>query len=399
MFKFALRNVKRNKKRSFLTALSIFFGAMIGTLAFGMFGGIIQTYTYGYIKNQTGNVRIVTENYIKRERFLPVDEIVVNSDELIPLLKAMPEVKAVEERIQFGLILGKGENSAAAMGIGTDLLHTQLGLQAKLTNGKLEESGLYLGRELAKSLGANLGDEILLATQTASGGLNGIKLQVKGILAFNVGRMDKKVFMVGAQDAKKLLKIQKGTTALYVYTHDIDQTDPLVQKIKPLLAPGTVAQSFKEQMGTFYQMFEMIKYFFALFVMGILFLASFVMINTMMMAIFERMHEIGTLKAMGMKDSDLFINFTLEGSILGMIGGVLGTLVGAVWVLLMSQNGLDLSSAMSTTDFPIDFIVKPKIQIGNIITTLILSIITPAIAAMIPAKYARKLTPVDALRQ
>lgn len=399
LLKFAIRNVLRNRKRSFLTALSIFFGALIGTLSFGLIGGMLETYTAGYINNQTGNLRIVTEEYIKRERFLPVDEIVIEADALRQKLLAMPEVSGVEERIQFGLILGKGENSVAALGIGTDLINTRLKIGEKLIEGTISDSGLYLGQELARKLGAKLGDEILLATQTSSGGLNGIKLTVKGIVAFQIGTMDKKVFMLGGEDARKLLKISQGTTALYVFTHMLDQTDQVAAAISPDLDPGVRAQTFREQMGTFYGYFAMAKYMFMIFVAAILFLASFVMINTMMMAIFERMHEIGTLKAMGMKDSELFLNFTLEGSLLGMAGGILGTLAGTVLVIVIARQGLDLSSAMSTVDFPIDFIVRPRIRLGNVLTTLVLSLVTPAVAAMLPARYARSLTPVDALRQ
>ena len=120
----------------------------------------------------------------------------------------------------------------------------------------------------------------------------------------------------------------------------------------------------------------------------------------MMMAIFERMREIGTLKAMGMTDRELFLNFTCEGAILGAIGGVLGATVGFFLIVAISlSGGINMEEQMGSFDVPFDYIVKPVIQVSNLIFAIVLSIIVPALAAMIPARYARKLMPADALKK
>jgi len=141
------------------------------------------------------------------------------------------------------------------------------------------------------------------------------------------------------------------------------------------------------------------KVIYAFIEIMILFLASFVVINTMMMAIFERLHEIGTLKALGMSDRELFINFTLEGAIIGAVGGILGALVGYIIIAILSYYGINLQSMLKDVDMPIEYVIHPTLSISALFIAIVMSIIVPALAAMLPAHYVNKLMPAEALRK
>ncbi len=206
--KFALRNVMRNKKRSFLTATSIFFGAVIVAFSIGLINGVIDNYIGNTIDYQTGDLKITTKGYLKYERFMPVDETMTGTEDLISKIKKIPGVERVEERIRFGLLLGKNEDSVPAVGIGGNLESPKLDLKHKLISGPLQSEGLYLGYVLADKLHVKIGDEILIASfNTAEGGVGGIKMKIKGLLSFDIGVFDRRFFFLDLGNARKLLKM------------------------------------------------------------------------------------------------------------------------------------------------------------------------------------------------
>ncbi|MBN1595980.1 ABC transporter permease [candidate division FCPU426 bacterium] len=400
LFTFAFRNVLRNRRRSLLTALAIFVGAMIVGLAQGWINGLLDLYMENFIVYQTGNVRITTQEFVDRERFVPVDALLLEAERIKKQAAEVPGVQDIEERIRFGILLGHQDATVSAFGMGLDVMRTRMGIKDKVIDGSIANRGIYMGKDLAKKLEVKVGDDLLLATRTSEGGLNGIKLPVAGILNMGIGMYNRKMFFVHLEDAKRLLKIHEGTTELLVFTDQEKQTDAAAAAIQKLIPEGVRAMTYKEQIGPMYSMFATMRYVYVFVEALILFLASFVVINTMMMAIFERLHEIGTLKAIGWTDRELFLNFTLEGTIIGALGGIPGALCGYGFVAVLHITGVNLEAALDAMEgFPIENILHPTISFWVMLSAIVLSIIVPALAAMIPARYAGKLQPAEALRK
>ena len=398
IFKFALRNVLRNKKRSFLTALTIFFAAIIVGMAQSWVNGMLGVYINNFTKYQTGHIRITTEEFTNREKFKPVDELVYDSDDLIKKIKKTKGIKSIRERIQFSILLGSSNTTTDALGIGINLNDNEFNLKNKLKSGKVTDSGIYIGHKLADKMGVKIGEDLLLATKTSEGGLNGIKLKIDGIFKLGM-RYDKKCFFISLVDAKKLLKIRNSTTEIFIYLNKIKETDTIKTDIVKILPEGIVAETFKKQLGEFYTMIQNAKATYAFIEALIIFLASFAIINTMMMAIFERIREIGTLKAMGMTDMELFLNFTCEGAILGTAGGIFGAIVGSIIIIVISYFGINMTEQLQNVDMPVEYILRPVIEMKNLFIAVGISIIVPSLAAMIPARHVKKLMPAEALRK
>lgn len=397
--KFAFRNVFRNSKRSLLTASSIFFASIIVAFALGFINGMINSFVGNYVKYQTGNFKVTTKGYVKLEKFIPVDEYFTLDEPKMNQMKSIRGVNGIEERVRFGIMLGRDENTESALGFGVDLLKSKWDLPKHLKEGSMEADGLYIGSQLAKKIGARLGDELLLVTKTSEGGLNGIKQKVKGIVATGIGNFDKRCFFISLESAKKLLKLPNGTTELYVYTDKSANAAFIAQELKKILPEYLVARTPREQVGNMFDLIISAKMIYYVIDLFILFLASFVVINTMMMAVFERVREIGTLKAMGMTEREIFVNFTLEGAIIGAIGGIAGSITGYILVILSSINGLDFTAAMKGVDMPLSNVIYPAIGIEIPVISILFSITMTAAAAMIPARYARRFTPAEALRK
>ena len=119
----------------------------------------------------------------------------------------------------------------------------------------------------------------------------------------------------------------------------------------------------------------------------------------MMMAIFERSKEIGTLKAMGMTDRQIFQNFTCEGAILGAMGGIPGAIAGFILISILSHVGINFEGSVQNIDMPIEYVIKPAIRMSDLIIAVVLSVTVPALAAMIPARHTAKMMPAEALKK
>ncbi len=398
LLKFAFRNVFKNKKRTVLTASAVFFAALIVSIAMGWINGMIDMMMANYEKYQTGDFRIATENFLKREKFVPVDEIIADSRELMSKIRLIPDVSSAEERIKFGIMLANGDNTVFAFGMGIDLKDSNLKLQEKIIEGTIEESGIYIGKNLAKKLGVKLGDNLLLATKTSEGGLNGIKLPVKGIFKYNVITFDDQFFFISLLDARRLLKIPAGTTELLIYTKNRVSADRIGKEINGLLYQGLSAKNMREQLGNLYDTFEVMRWIYYFIYAIIVFLASFVVVNTMMMAVFERNREIGTLKAMGMTEGDIFMNFLLEGGIIGGLGSITGGALGYIFNFVFNKTGFNFDFAMQGLAVPMEYIIRPLIGPDVLIATILFGVLIPAAATIYPANRAKKLQPAEALR-
>lgn len=399
MFRFALRNVFRNKKRTYFTALSIFFAALVVALSEGWMRGWMDNIWKTTIHYQTGNIRITTEEFFKLERFLPVDEYIQDSDRLIEKIKDIPGVENVEERVRFGILLGNGNISEPAVGMGVNLQKSTLNIGKKITEGSLDGSGIYIGSGLAKKMCVRIGGELLLVTKTSEGGLNGIKLPVKGIFHYGINFLDKQYFFIDLASCKKLLRLHDATTEIYVFTKKREMTETVLKDIKPLLGKGILAQSYRTQLGNLYDVYRVMEGMMFFMEGFILFLASFVVVNTMMMTVFERIREIGTLKALGFTDGEVFLNFTFEGGIIGAIGGISGAAAGYMLVLISSFYGFNMGPFMDNVDMVMENVIYPSASILVLIISVLLSLIMPSLSSMFPAWRASRLTPSEALRK
>jgi len=398
IWKFALRNVLRNRKRTFLTMLTVFFGALLVGLVQAWVNGMINDYIENFTRYQTGHVRVTTEEFLKREKFMPVDEVITDTAALKETIKSLEGVVRVEERVQFGILLGHREKTVQAVGMGLELSSNPLNLKEKIIKGKFTGKGIYIGYKLAKKLNVSPGEELLVATKTSIGGLNGIRVTVAGIFRLGMA-YDKRYFFLDMEDTRRLLKLGNTTTALFVYGTSHEDVEKLKAMVKKVIPEEASVQTYKEQMGEFYATLETMRSFYTFFEIVVLFLASFVIINTMMMAIFERLREIGTMKAMGMTDRQIFFNFTCEGAIIGAAGGIIGAIVGFFIISYFGTRGIDFSTQLENFEMPIEYVIHPVAQFKDLLIAVAIAIIVPACAAMIPARYARKLMPAEALRK
>lgn len=140
--------------------------------------------------------------------------------------------------------------------------------------------------------------------------------------------------------------------------------------------------------------------FYYYIIMGfILFALAFGIINTMLMAILERLKELGMLMAIGMNKKKVFNMIMLETVFLTMVGAVAGMLIGAVLIYITGQTGINLTSVgegMEAMGFAA--VIHPGIEWHFFFGISLLVVLTAVLSSLIPARKALKLNPADAIR-
>lgn len=411
LIQLAFRNIFRNKRRSFLAILSILLSMFAITVLHGFADGFLVSIVKNYTKNDSGHVRISSSKFAEKTNFMSVQDLVPDYKNIIALIEnnkeIMQGVDTITERAYFGVLLNNEARTKSALAIAGESKTEEslLMLQKAILPG-----GTYLakanetivGEGLAKTLGLNIGDTLKVVTQTSEFGTNMKKFKISGIFKTNVNSLDNNVFQVHIEDARKLLKLGESAQGIYIMLKNYREAEVYENKILNLLRENNMSSGIAVQnwnkIGEYPKMVATLEGLYGWIYAAVLFLGAFIISNIMMMVILERKKEIGLLKAMGLKRRELLFLFTLEGTSLGVIGSVLGLIFGLLFNFIFSFTGYDLTSLMSSFNYPMDSVIRPTFSISAILGLLFLGVIISVCVSFFPSRRAAKMNAIDAIR-
>lgn len=404
-FQLALRNVTRNVRRTLLTAATIVVGTALVTLALawlsGVFGSIIAEYTAA-----TGHLRLVTKNFAERESLQPLYENIAAAAPVLAALRAIPGVVAAEPRITTGVVLSVGEEIGDNFGqvVGgtaayyrTYLQGPQKVLSGAWLSGAPKET--VLGRKLAEQLKAKVGDKILLMGQTQDGSLSSISARMVGVVGGDA-LLDQQAFL-GLEDARYLTDMAGGALEILVWTRSLEPAvvGPVARQLTglPALAGLTVQPWYeREPLASMLPLLSGVKSFIQLL---IVFMAALAIFNTMTMSVLERTTEIGVLRAMGLTRLGAVGLFVLEGLVIGLVGGIGGTLLGAIPAYYFQLHGVTLAEDMieKVGTLPIHATLHAQLTTGIMVQSIVIGLGIAVVGAFLPALRAASIRPVVAM--
>ena len=396
MFKFAIKNILRYRSRSMLTLIVIAFSALASMTCVGMMEGVINHMIDGFVKYDTAHIRITTTEFKEKIRFQPMYANIKEVNSFKEELLRFPEIELVSPAFRFGGLIAQNDSTIPVTLIALDLDNNSYDLKSKIITGKISDKGIIMGITLAEKFNLKVGDSPLIASTTVDSGLNATKTPIIATSYFGVSQFDKHTVIMDLQTGEKLLRTPDTATEVFIILKNIKNTDMMVEKLKKLY-PDYVIDSYKDQMGPLYNSIEMEKNILYLLAMIIMFLGSFVITNSLVASIYERMHEIGMLKAIGFTNGELTRMLFYEGIIYGIIGGGIGFTAGALLVYYLSQVGMDFSASIGDANIPIESIIYPKLTFISATASLLIAVIVPGIVSLIPARLMKKITPVEAL--
>lgn len=402
----ALRNVFRNSRRSALSLTAVAVAALSITLLFALLEGIRADIRHNAWNYETGEVRLRHAEFDRYEYLNPVQYAVSDYFSVIERLEKLPEVAAVSPRINVTGVTFIGERQFSARGIGMDFTREhgfQRDLQAIVAAGRLPEpqtSEAIVGNRLARELGLEIGDSVTFLTQTRTRGSNAFTVDVVGLAAFPVARMDRTSYLMPIETAGHYLRMRGGASELLLKSVD-GRSDALAQSVQTMLDRQGLDElnvTLWSEVSGGYSYLQVADVVYRIIALFFFLLGSTVIINTTMMTVHERTREIGTLSAMGMPGRDLVRLFFTEATYLGIGGSLAGVLLGAALVIPLQHTGIDFGAQMEMVDMDLSTVLYPVLNWRSTVLVFFYSLAIAMLAAFFPARRAARLTPVEALR-
>jgi putative ABC transport system permease protein len=415
IFKFGWRNLMRNKRRTFFTILAIAVGVMSLVFARSYIKGIIRTANDAMIKTEIGHVKIAHEEYLRLDRIMPKEHLVRDLSSLRTRLTAIPGIVSMNERLKFHVLLSHGDINEAAVAMGFDPIgeDKNMELSKAIVKGSYFETShrglnLIIGKKLAEKMKVTVNDELLLVTTDINYSTYALPFKVIGIFETGFGAMDKHLLYIPLPKAQEMLDCGDAAHEVLVFIKDPAKSWEICEKIKNLLSqkdPDRDIQVIPWQKDDLIEMLPAMAGVWEVIIGIIMFIVALVVLNTMLMAVMERYHEIGVIKALGFKNREVFAMILVEAFYLGCIGAVIGGIIGGTLSALVENTGIDFNQmsggVMEKIDIPVPFfgkIIYPDFTFAILIGSMVFGIIVALIAVLYPAFKSSKMLPVEAFR-
>ncbi len=407
LFKIAIRNLRRYKRRTLLTASLITIGVVF-VLVFISVSGSFKAMMVGQITDSMlGHIQVHRKGYVASIDNLPLNLNLKPSmvKKLEEVLGAQEAVGAYSPRIKFGGMFSNfvETTNIRLNGVYPDReLKTVSLLSSRISDGKaaLDKGEIIIPALLSKGMGVKLGDAIVIVATNQDGSVNGKQFRVAGIIESATGPGGRDGY-VHIEDAMELLRMtEMEVSEVAIRLKDFDNLAAMTDTLETLLA-GEVNKQGKpvfevhnwEKLSPFYniaRMIDVMTLFIKLMLIAIVLIS---IMNVMIMAVYERIREIGTIAAIGTQPGKILSMFVIEGLCLGVLGAVSGCILGVGIVSLINmakitfdfgqQQGLILSATVQPTDLAIISVIV---------------ILVSVIASLQPAVKASRMEPIVALR-
>ena len=302
-------------------------------------------------------------------------------------LAAWPEVAAVSPVAAGPAFAVRGDATKAVtlLGIEPDLYNRVVSLADRLIAGQLRVGAgeVVIGSELARDLGAELGDKLRVTT---AGGA-GETLTVTGIFDLGNKGVNARNVYVGLRTGQSLLDLVGGVSSMDLALRDLDEAERLAARIAA--ETGLVADSWIRSNAQFVTALtsqrvssNVIRFFIGLSV-------AFGIASVLVVSVIQRSKEIGILRAMGATQAQMLRIFLLQGGIVGFLGSLLGSALAGAFLLLWQ------TLARNPDGTPM-FVIG--VEPGLVMIAAGGASLVGILAAMLPARRAARLDPVVAIR-
>ena len=406
IIKISYRNLKRNSRRTFLTASLITLG-VIFVLVYSALAGSFKSYMVGQITDSMlGHIQIHKKGYVASVDNLPLDRNLnaKQIEKIENILKNSDLIESYSFRIKFGAMFSNfiSSTNIRLNGITPEREMKTLPLlkqRVKEFKGTLAKDEILVPELLAKGMKVKKGDTIVLVANNKNGSVNGINLKIAGVVEQISGPGGRDGY-IHIDDARKILRI-KGleVSEIVVRLKDVSMLEKAMKQFRPIseMKNKNDKPAFEvhpwTKLSPFFNIIKMLDLMNNSIKIILISIVLISILNVMIMSVYERIKEIGTISAMGTPPSTIVKLFLAEGLMLGVLGAVIGSIISMVIIKVLEVAEISYSFGRQS-----DLLLKPVISISEVLSVGVIVIVISIIASISPARKASKLDPVEALR-
>jgi len=398
----AWKNIWRSKKRSFIIIAAIAFGLWGALLAGALMMGWGESVVNTAIDRDLGHIQLHKPDFI-RDRELKLS--IPSGMDVIRHIREIPGVKAVS-----GRTLVEGMAASAASTYGGEIAGIDPERAKQVTDiHNLIVAGAYfdsrgknqivVGKKLAERLNLKLHSKVVLSFQDVDNNLVYAAFRVNGIFKSESSEFDKTHVFVKQTDLFRLLNTAPIVHEIAVRA-DSSKLMPRIAAALKSSYPDLSVKTWKALSPEIAVTAAAMESWSYIFIAIILMALIFGITNTMLMAVMERIQELGILIAVGMQRKKVFVMILLETLMLSLTGGFCGMILGGGTIFVLSRTGIDFSRfASSLESFGAGTTLYPFLPVEMYVALVAMIIAAAALASAIPAWKAMRIQPSEAIRR
>jgi len=416
------RNLWRNRRRTAVILTAIVLGVWSMLLLGALMRGLAQEMVDNGIRTLTGHVQIHAAGY----RSDPVAAHAITDPDAVTatvrrVLGGAPWEARWIERVRVPVVLNTARHTGGATLVGIDPEREPelsfIGPKA-IADGRFlrpgEKDAIVVGRALLDEMESELGHTLVISAQDRHGTVVSRAFRVVGVYRAELEATEKRYVFVPRQAAASWLAMDGAVSEIAIELADYDQADAAAARLRRALGseaaqaegPGSSGkaalevESWRQLLPVERAVFDLYVGFIQLWYVVVFIAMGFGVVNTILMAVFERMREFGLLKALGMRPGAIVGEVLIEAVFLLLLGTAVGNLLGWASVAALSVHGIDLSAMAAGMEmWGLSRVVYPVLSRQDLVLANAVVLLLGLVVSVYPAIKAARFTPVEAMRR
>jgi ABC-type lipoprotein release transport system permease subunit len=399
----AWRNVWRHSRRTLIIVLAMGFTLAMMMMYDGLIAGFNDAIYGNAIKVLGGNIQVHAPGYGAQASQSPLLPL-ADPQQVVTAALAQPQVVAATQRINTGGLITSREGAFAVAIVGIEPekeVAVNLAAQHVVAGRYLtaaDQDLVLIGKGLADAMNVKVGDRLSLAGRATHEQIRNRTMTVAGIYDLGMPDIEKQRVYISLAEAQNLYDLTGQSTEVAIVLKQLGPEDAVIAALKPALPSYEIvsyATSFPELQSALSTKSGVLE-IFSVVILGI---AGLGILNLLLMAVYERTREIGLLGALGLRPAQISTLFVLEGTMIGLVGAVVGIGLGLGLNAIFARVGFDFSAFSGTTSYMalITGRIYPSLGLQNLPTRALTVAIIAALAALLPAYEAARHEPAQSL--
>ncbi len=403
LLKLAWLNIWRNKRRTLITATSVFFAVLLAIVFRSLTDGVYDNMIHNVVSYSSGYLQIHQKGYWDEQS---IDNSFVEDNLLYQELLKNPKVMHIMPRLQTFALASYSEKTKGVLILGIDPVKEKEvnKLHEKIVAGKyietVNDDGVVLGKGLASQLKLNVNDTLVLLGQGYHASSAAAKFKVKGLIKLGAIELNNNIVYMPLQQSQYMHGAENRLTSVSVMLDKATNLEKLKQSLQESIDSDTYEiMSWKEMMPEMDQFIEADSTGHYIIIGILYFIISFGLFGTLLMMVFERKHELGILIAIGMKKRLLALMLLLESIMISLLGCFMGILVGILIVKWFTIHPVYFTGELKEVyeEYGIESIIYFSSHEKIFITQTLIVLTLSVLIALYPGFKVMRLKPVKAI--
>jgi putative ABC transport system permease protein len=407
LFKIAIRNLMRYRRRTLLTGSLVAIGVVFVLVFVAVSGSFKNMIISQITDSMLGHIQIHRKGYVASIDNLPLT-LNMGAQAMAKVEKVLSETPGIDSyspRIKFG---GGFSNFVETTNIRLNGVYPDREMKtvpllvSRIIEGEkvIKKGELVIPELLARGMKVKVGDMVVIIATNKDGSVNGKQLKVGGVLESATGPGGRDGYL-HIEDATEILRMDTPEVSeIAIRLHNFGDLKSVFNKLTSALSADLNKQGkpiFEvhtwEGLSPFYniaRMIDVMTFFIKIMLIAIVLVS---IMNVMIMAVYERIREIGTIAAIGTMPGKILSMFLIEGFSLGIFGAAIGTIFGVAIVFVLNMAKISFNFGMQT-----GLVLSPTIKVPDVLVTAMIVVLVATLGSLQPAFKASRMKPIEALR-